>query len=73
MFTHITVGANDVEASRKFYDAALGALGHEPGSFDEPLDEQAPGRGRVPSPKKRYARAAAVIAKETKRLNQRQR
>ena len=31
MFTHITVGANDVEASRKFYDAALGALGHEPG------------------------------------------
>ena len=31
MFTHITVGANDVEASRKFYDAALGALGLEPG------------------------------------------
>lgn len=27
MFTHITVGANDVEASCKFYDAALGALG----------------------------------------------
>ena len=27
MFTHLTVGANDVEASRKFYDAALGALG----------------------------------------------
>lgn len=30
MFTHITVGANDVEASRKFYDAALGALGLPP-------------------------------------------
>jgi catechol 2,3-dioxygenase-like lactoylglutathione lyase family enzyme len=30
MFTHVTVGANDVESSRKFYDAALGALGHEP-------------------------------------------
>lgn len=29
MFTHITVGANDVEASRRFYDAVLGALGHE--------------------------------------------
>ena len=29
MFTHITVGANDVEASRRFYDAALGALGIE--------------------------------------------
>ena len=27
MFTHVTVGANDVEASRQFYDAALGALG----------------------------------------------
>jgi catechol 2,3-dioxygenase-like lactoylglutathione lyase family enzyme len=26
MFTHVTVGANDVEASRRFYDAALGAL-----------------------------------------------
>ena len=34
MFTHITVGANDIEASRKFYDAALGALGIEPGSPD---------------------------------------
>ena len=31
MFTHITVGANDVEASRQFYDAVLGALGHEAG------------------------------------------
>lgn len=27
MFTHMTVGANDLDASRKFYDAALGALG----------------------------------------------
>ncbi len=27
MFTHMTVGANDIEASRRFYDAALGALG----------------------------------------------
>ncbi len=27
MFTHMTVGANDVEASRVFYDAVLGALG----------------------------------------------
>ena len=27
MFTHMTVGANDIEASHKFYDAALGALG----------------------------------------------
>ena len=31
MFTHIMVGANDIEASRKFYDAALSALGTPPG------------------------------------------
>lgn len=34
MFTHVTVGANDIEASRRFYDAALGALGVEPGAPD---------------------------------------
>jgi catechol 2,3-dioxygenase-like lactoylglutathione lyase family enzyme len=28
MFTHMFVGSNDVEKSRAFYDAALGALGH---------------------------------------------
>ena len=27
MFTHIMVGANDTDAAKKFYDAALGALG----------------------------------------------
>jgi len=27
IFTHAVVGANDVEASRRFYDATLGALG----------------------------------------------
>ena len=31
MFSHVMVGANDLEASRKFYDAALGALGIKPG------------------------------------------
>jgi len=30
MFTHVALGANDVEASRRFYDAALGALGVPP-------------------------------------------
>jgi catechol 2,3-dioxygenase-like lactoylglutathione lyase family enzyme len=28
MFTHMFVGTNDIDKSRKFYDAALGALGH---------------------------------------------
>ena len=27
MFSHIMVGSNDLDASRKFYDATLGALG----------------------------------------------
>lgn len=27
IFTHVVVGANDVAASRRFYDATLGALG----------------------------------------------
>lgn len=35
MFSHIMIGANDIEESKKFYDAALGALGHKPGVIDE--------------------------------------
>ena len=34
MFTHVFVGADDIEASKKFYDAALGALGVAPGVTD---------------------------------------
>ena len=34
MFSHVMIGANDVEASKKFYDAVLGALGVEPGVMD---------------------------------------
>lgn len=35
MFSHIMIGANDVEASKRFYDAVLGALGHAPGVMDD--------------------------------------
>ena len=35
MFSHIMLGANDVEESKVFYDAILGALGHKPGVIDE--------------------------------------
>ena len=35
MFSHIMVGANDIQESKTFYDAILGALGHEPGVIDE--------------------------------------
>jgi catechol 2,3-dioxygenase-like lactoylglutathione lyase family enzyme len=35
MYSHIMVGANDMEASKTFYDAILGALGFEPGVYDD--------------------------------------
>jgi catechol 2,3-dioxygenase-like lactoylglutathione lyase family enzyme len=35
MFSHIMVGANDVERTKKFYDATLGALGVPPGMVDD--------------------------------------
>ena len=35
MYSHIMVGTNDMDASKKFYDAILGALGYEPGNFDD--------------------------------------
>ena len=35
MFSHIMVGASDINESKVFYDAILGALGHEPGVIDE--------------------------------------
>ncbi|MEC8489702.1 MAG: VOC family protein, partial [Pseudomonadota bacterium] len=28
MFSHVMIGANDLEASKKFYDAILGVLGY---------------------------------------------
>lgn len=33
MFTHVMVGTNDIEISKKFYDAVLGALNIPPGVF----------------------------------------
>ncbi|OQW48739.1 MAG: glyoxalase [Proteobacteria bacterium SG_bin6] len=30
MFTHVMVGANDIDASKAFYDATMAALGGEP-------------------------------------------
>ncbi len=35
MLTHLLVGSNDAERSRKFYDASLGALGHAPSASPE--------------------------------------
>lgn len=35
MFSHVMIGATDIEASKKFYDAILGELGHKPGVMDD--------------------------------------
>ena len=32
MFSHVMLGVNDLEVSKKFYDAVLGALGVAPGA-----------------------------------------
>lgn len=34
MFSHVILGANDIEASKAFYDATLATLGVAPGSID---------------------------------------
>ena len=34
MFSHIMLGADDLDAAKTFYDAALGALGVRPGRVD---------------------------------------
>ena len=35
MFSHVMVGSNDLEASKKFYDAVLGAIGIPSGQYDD--------------------------------------
>lgn len=34
MFSHVMIGTDDIEKSKTFYDAALGALGIKPGRID---------------------------------------
>ncbi len=34
MFSHVMLGSNDIDRSKKFYDAVLGALGANPGFVD---------------------------------------
>jgi len=35
MFSHVMVGANDIHASKAFYDALMAVLGFKPGKIDE--------------------------------------
>jgi catechol 2,3-dioxygenase-like lactoylglutathione lyase family enzyme len=48
MFSHILAGANEVQQSKDLYDAVLGALGHEPGGFDDNC-QQRPCRSTTPT------------------------
>ncbi len=34
MFSHVMIGANNIDESKAFYDATLGALGIRPGNVD---------------------------------------
>jgi catechol 2,3-dioxygenase-like lactoylglutathione lyase family enzyme len=34
MFSHVILGVNDIEVSKKFYDALLGTLGIKPGIYN---------------------------------------
>ena len=34
MFSHVMVGSNDIERSKKFYDAVFGAMGGKAGTVD---------------------------------------
>lgn len=34
MFSHVMIGADDIDAAKAFYDATLGALGARPGIVD---------------------------------------
>ena len=40
MFSHMMVGANDIEKSKVFYDAVLGTLGCKPGILSMNLSDQ---------------------------------
>mgnify|MGYP001296168923 CR=1 FL=1 len=35
MFSHVVVGSNDIDRSRKFYDALFASLGGKPGQADD--------------------------------------
>lgn len=35
MFSHVMLGANDVAASKRFYDATFAAMGYAPGVIDD--------------------------------------
>ncbi|MDD9906215.1 MAG: VOC family protein [Rhodospirillaceae bacterium] len=47
MFNHVMVGANDIDVSKRFYDALLGVLGIAPGVKDSEVRCSYRGNGGV--------------------------
>jgi catechol 2,3-dioxygenase-like lactoylglutathione lyase family enzyme len=47
MFNHVMVGADDINASKRFYDATLGTLGLAPGNKDSEVRCSYRGNGGV--------------------------
>ena len=47
MFNHVMVGANDIDESKRFYDAILGVLGIDPGVKDSDVRCRYVGNGGV--------------------------
>ena len=39
MFSHVMIGSNDVQASRKFYDATFAVLGVDPAGYNPEKDQ----------------------------------
>jgi len=63
MYSHVMIGVNDMDASRKFYDATLGALGYEAGVMD------AKGRCFYRSPKGVFALTTPIDGRPANAAN----
>lgn len=59
MFTHVYFGANDVDKSKKFWDAVMGALGHAPAPYPNGVIYPAAGGAIVIAPPRNGEPASA--------------
>jgi catechol 2,3-dioxygenase-like lactoylglutathione lyase family enzyme len=60
MFSHVMVGVNDLEKSKQFYDAFLGALGVAPGMANKNRYFYRSAGGTLPFPHRSTARLPAT-------------
>ena len=63
MYSHVMLGVNDMDESRKFYDATFAALGFEPGVMD------AKGRCFYRTPKGIFALSVPIDGKPATAAN----